>query len=885
MASGPIEIQKDDSMDLTIFCPQCDTLIVDAPACSSCAWRRPAPAETGTQVWQYNPGAKLRCTSLTLSGERLCFGDAGHSGHPGAVHAVALATGEGLWRTPLPQGTPSDSLAEGGGLVFVSATEAGGLSPDKPLLALDAATGEVAWTYHSGALNLSAPLFHHGLVYAASSDRRLHALDAASGKRLWVAELAGWGRAAPAIGGGTLFMGTEQDRLLALDLASGRERWSLEGKAWFAATPAVYDGVVYAACWDGSLYALQADSGELLWRHDLGSHAYLLTSPIVEGEQVLVGSRDHALYALDQRTGEARWRFETGRRVYAAPAVAGGLVHLGSDDRHLYALDGESGGLRWQIDLPGRCRTTPLAAGQRLYVACQGGEVLALALGEEEAVADPENYLAQEEYDKAAAALALNGQLAEAAKLYAKPLDQPYRAAQLYEQAGEAMKAARRYEQAGHPERALDLWRQVGKTQAAARILQELGRPLEAAEELEEGDLLMLAADLYLELGQPSKAGHLYRRAGKPARALECWIKVKDVRNEIVDLLDLGRRDEAARRYEEVGEYARAADLYMKIGQPELAAAMWVRQGQHRLAAELYEQAGDLPAAAAQYEGAEEWAKAADLHLRMGQQAGAARCYEAKGDWLRAGTLYEDAALELEEQSRGKEEGQLADLFGRAAECFTREYEVDRRDRCRQKERYYRHQPNLTLLLKQDEPFVQDVYNYLTVELFNHGRGVAYNVEVALVPAFEGIFSGELTTKIRGIARQGSRKDTLAVHPKAPGKLTLDVRVGYCDRPGETFEEKKRWFVEVRSEPSTSQFTPREIHVHGDYVEGKKVEGDVVEDGGQKGDRVEIHRGASPGLRLVDGGGTGLVCQACGKEQSLGAAYCENCGLKLEVTT
>ncbi len=873
-------------MDLTIFCTQCDTLLLDAPKCPACGWRRPPPAEVGTQVWQYNAGAKLGCTSLALAGDRLYFGDAGHPGQPGSVHALDAASGEVVWCAPLPQDAPSDSLATGSDRVYTSATEAGGLSPDKALLALDADTGDLAWTYQTGALNLSAPLLHNQIVYAVGSDRKLHAVDAVSGKRVWMAGIAGWGRAAPAAGGGLLFMGTEQNRLLALDLSDGRQRWSHSGQGWFAATPSIHEGVVYAACWDGTLYALELDSGKLVWRFELGPHAYLLTSPVVSGERVFVGSRDHCLYAVDRHSGEGVWRFETGRRVYASPAVAQGLVYLGSDDSHLYALDEESGELRWQIDLPDRCRTAPLLAQQRLYVACQGGEVLALSVGEEEAVEDPQIYLDQEEYAKAAAALALTGEFKEAARIYADRLDEPNHAAQLYEQAGDAMRAARQYEQARQKEQALEQWRAMGKVEAVARILQDLGRPLEAAEALEEAGQLLAAAELYEKvLEQPAKAADLYRQAGKLGRALSCYVKVRDVGNEIGVLIAMDRSEDAARRYEEVGEYVRAAELYVQVDEPALAAAMWAKQGEHRKAAELYAKVGERAEAAAQYEQARAWQKAAGLYLDLDQSLKAAHCLEEGKEFSRAGALYEQEALRLEEESGGKAEERLADLFERAAICFDREYERDRCDRCHQKIRYYRHQPVLALMLKQEEAFVKGSYNYLTMDLINNGRGIADKVEVTLVPvpATGKNFAGELTKSIQGIGRFGSHKDTLAVRPLASGKLSLDVQLVYHDRKGQAFEDSKRWFVDVKDEVGSGQFTPQEIHIHqGDYIAGEKIGGDYLAEGSQKGDKVEISRGGPAGVKVTDLAEAGLRCQACGARQASGAAYCEQCGVKLE---
>jgi len=120
-----------------------------------------------------------------------------------------------------------------------------------------------------------------------------------------------------------------------------------------------------------------------------------------------------------------------------------------------------------------------------------------------------------------------------------------------------------------------------------------------------------------------------------------------------------------------------------------------------------------------------------------------------------------------------------------------------------------------------------------------------------------------------------------AVLPQASGKVTLEVQVHYCDRQGQPLKEKGRWFVDVRSEANSGRFTPQEVYVQGDYVAGEKVTGDYIAEGGQKGDRIDIRRGAV-GPRVSLGEGAELKCRHCGAPQPVGAAFCEQCGKRLE---
>ncbi|MGE0703725.1 MAG: PQQ-binding-like beta-propeller repeat protein [Vicinamibacterales bacterium] len=79
---------------------------------------------------------------------------------------------------------------------------------DRLVHAIDARTGEPAWTFTTRARVDSSPAAAAGRIYIGSSDGRFYVVDAASGKQLWEFEAGGAITASPAISDGKVVVGT-----------------------------------------------------------------------------------------------------------------------------------------------------------------------------------------------------------------------------------------------------------------------------------------------------------------------------------------------------------------------------------------------------------------------------------------------------------------------------------------------------------------------------------------------------------------------------------------------------------------------------------------------------------------------------------------------------
>ena len=84
---------------------------------------------------------------------------------------------------------------------------------DKVVHAIDAATGEPAWTFATRAGVDSSPVVADGRVYIGSGDGRLYVLDAESGTKLWEFDTGAGITASPAVADGKVVIGAQDGRL------------------------------------------------------------------------------------------------------------------------------------------------------------------------------------------------------------------------------------------------------------------------------------------------------------------------------------------------------------------------------------------------------------------------------------------------------------------------------------------------------------------------------------------------------------------------------------------------------------------------------------------------------------------------------------------------
>jgi polyvinyl alcohol dehydrogenase (cytochrome) len=253
----------------------------------------------------------------------------------GKVYALDAATGAVAWQRFV--GTHSRHMVTGSfqihdGVLFVplSSVEVATTLTDifgicckshGVLQALDAYTGEVRWTYHTGA-----PAKYHAATHSY----------APSGMSIWGVPMVDAARGQVLIGTGQNFSRPttgNSDAIVALDIKTGEVRWVFQATA-------------------NDAYNVTCDTPEVDGHcdkpigpdYDFGAPPVLAKLPS-GGQAVIAGSKNGVVYSLNPDTGTLNWSTKVG-----AGGIYGG-IHWGLavDDQRVYAAVTDLAGDKTQL--------------------------------------------------------------------------------------------------------------------------------------------------------------------------------------------------------------------------------------------------------------------------------------------------------------------------------------------------------------------------------------------------------------------------------------------------------------------------------------------------------------------------------------------------------
>lgn len=301
----------------------------------------------------------------------------------GHVYALGATNGKLVWQfdalnqimtTPVVARTAKGTLVYvGGGNADFSYSEAikfgtSGASVVRGtgingIYALQAKTGDLAWSYRTEGQDMPTPVYHDGRIIFANGDGHVYALDAAAGTLLWKTEIKSFVSMSSATltGNRVIVAGTHPDAIYAVDAGTGALAWRAEPGNVYSSSmgdcaPAAADGIVVTQIETTSgkpgiagseEIAVDGATGKFVWRTMLGEGKVPPRNkdavPMIRDGVVYTGSPvTNTAYALDVKTGAILWRRKLSR-MKAAPTVDGDHVFFPVANGTIYALDRKSG--------------------------------------------------------------------------------------------------------------------------------------------------------------------------------------------------------------------------------------------------------------------------------------------------------------------------------------------------------------------------------------------------------------------------------------------------------------------------------------------------------------------------------------------------------------
>ena len=315
-----------------------------------------------------------------------------------SVTAYDADRGGVLWRSDLEPEDEDDGYFGGGiafddGRIFVTTGFA-------TVHALDAASGEIAWTAQVSAPVRAAPVASGGRLFVVTLDNQTIALDTDTGDRLWrhsgLQETTGLvGSASPAVEGSTVVAPYSSGEIVGLLAENGRVLWTdslssvrrvdpLGDIAHIRGTPVIDRGVVFAISHSGRMVAIDLRRGLRAWETEVGG----VEMPWVGGEFIFVITNDAQLVCLTRREGRIRWvqplpRFEDPEDQenpihWSGPVLAGDRLILAGSHGEALSISPYTGEVLGRIELPAGAAVAPVVADNSLYLLTEGGTLIAM---------------------------------------------------------------------------------------------------------------------------------------------------------------------------------------------------------------------------------------------------------------------------------------------------------------------------------------------------------------------------------------------------------------------------------------------------------------------------------------------------------------------------
>lgn len=245
-------------------------------------------------------------------------------------------------------------------------------------LAID--DGSVLWTFKSNRTVVATPLLDGDQIIIAGFDGKIQAIAHKDGKPGWQQDVKEPVAVQPEQRGQQLFLGTKAGSFFCLDASTGAPIWNYRADGAIVSGATVSANSVFFGTRNGVFHALMTDSGQLIWQS--ATERAITSKNVVFFDSVLFANQNKMLYCLNRDSGELLWRSVVRGTTLASLVVYGDSVLTASREGWLQSFALDTGEAQWQREL-GRClEATPLLTATMMFVPTVEGDVLAYSFTE-----------------------------------------------------------------------------------------------------------------------------------------------------------------------------------------------------------------------------------------------------------------------------------------------------------------------------------------------------------------------------------------------------------------------------------------------------------------------------------------------------------------------
>lgn len=262
--------------------------------------------------------------------------------------------------------------------------------------AVDAATGAILWKHslqtikHENGAGGTPVLFENRLIFDCdgSDQQYIVALDTATGEVAWKTERSGERNPEPQlkkaygspivteVDGRAVLLSTGADWLYAYDPTDGRELWKQAyGVLGFSIVPRPIVGhgmaFISTSFMQPELLAVKLPIGdalpEIAWR--VKKSVPNIPSPILVGDEIVMVSDKGVATCLDADSGDVRFSERLGGNFCSSPLYADGRIWVGNREGQTFILTpGKEFHVEATNQLDGEIMATPIAVGPALFL-------------------------------------------------------------------------------------------------------------------------------------------------------------------------------------------------------------------------------------------------------------------------------------------------------------------------------------------------------------------------------------------------------------------------------------------------------------------------------------------------------------------------------------